>query len=292
MMGNKYRKKGRYQGSKRSSGIRWYWWVLGFAVWFGYMWLAFRPELQPMRDTILWKLLGKLALSGAVLYFAWIFPGHPPKQGQFIMTLMAFVFWQRMVLPSQRLLLLHITVLVFWSAGYLLYLMIRQKKNSEVLMFATCFFAIMLLDFMGEYVYVDGRDHHWQISLVLALLAGGAACYLIFNGFIRLKDNRMSEKVCWCIMAAFVSFIVIWATANNLNYMLDVSEPEHFEACILDKEIDSSGKTTEYEMTVVIGDQQIQLDVSQSDYFRYEIGETLPVELYEGFFNDPYYINE
>jgi hypothetical protein len=74
--------------------------------------------------------------------------------------------------------------------------------------------------------------------------------------------------------------------------MLDVSEPEHFEAYILDKEIDSSGKSTEYEMTVEIGGQQIQLDVSQSVYFRYEIGQNLPVDLYQGFFNDPYYINE
>lgn len=291
-MGKKRRKKGRYQGGKGSSGIKWYWWIAGFAVWFGYMWLAFRPELQPLRDTVLWKVTGKLLLSGVVLYFAWFSPGHPPRQGQIVMTLMAAVFWQTMILPSQRLLLLHITVLVFWAVGYLLYLMIWRKKSNDPLMFAAGFFAIMLLDFMGDYVYVDGRDHHWQLSLVLALLAGGAACYLMFNGYIRLKDDRMSEKVCWCIMAVFAAFILTWATANNLNYMLDVSEPEHFDAYILDKEIDSSGKTTEYEMTVVIGDQQIQMDISQSDYFRYEIGETLPVELYEGFFNDPYYINE
>lgn len=291
-MGKKARKKGRYQGKNRSGGIKWYWWLAGFTVWFGYMWLAFRPELQPLRDTALWKVAGKLLLSGVVLYFAWVFPGHPPKQGQIIMILMAAVFWQRLILPSQRLLLLHITVLVFWAVGYLLYLMIWKKKNSDILMFATGFFALMLLDFMGDYVYVDGRDHHWQLSLILALLAGGAACYLIFNGFIRLKDDRMSEKVCWCIMAAFASFILIWATANNLNYMLDLSEPERFEANILDKEIDSSGKNTEYEMTVLIGDQQIQMDVSQSVYFHYEIGEMLPVDLYQGFFNDPYYINE
>lgn len=291
-MGKKHRKKGRYQRGKAGGGIKWYGWLVGFAVWFGCMWLAFRPELQNMRDSILWKVAGKLILSGVVLYFAWVSPGHPPKQGQLIMTLMAFVFWQTMILPSQRLLLLHITVLVFWAVGYLLYLMIRKKKNNDLLMFATGFFAIMLLDFMGDYVYVDGREHHWQISLILALLAGAAACYLMFNGFIRLKDDRMSEKVCWCIMVAFASFILIWATANNLNYMLDVSEPEHFEAYILDKEIDSSGKTTEYEMTVVVRDQQIQMDVTQSVYFHYEIGETLPVELYEGFFNHPYYINE
>ena len=291
-MSKNRRKKGRYQGGRHSSGIRWYWWLIGFATWFGYMWLSYRPELQPMRDTVLWKAAGKLIFCGVLLYFAWVSPGHPPKQGQLIMTLMAFVFWQGMILPSQRLLLLHITVLVFWAAGYLLYLMIQKKKNNEPLMFATMFFAIMLLDFMGDYVYVDGREHHWQISLVLALVAGGAACYLMFRGFIRLKDDRMSEKICWCIMAAFASFILIWATANNLNYMLDLSEPEQFYVVIIDKEIDNSGKDTHYEMTVIIGDEQIQMNVSQSIYFHHEIGQTLPVDLYQGFFNDPYYINE
>lgn len=287
------KKKGKYAGKKLSSGIRWYWWLVGFAAWFGYMWLSYRPELQPMRDTAIWKVIGKLLCSGVLLYFAWVSPGHPPRTGQIIMTLMSVVFWQGLVLPSQRILMLHITILVFTATGYLLYLMIQKKKNNDLLMFATMFFAIMMLDFMREYTYVDGNDmRHWQISMLLALIAGGAACYLMFHGFIRLKDDRMSEKVCWCILAVFTSFVLIWATANNLNYMLDVSEPECFDACILDKEIDNSGKDTHYEMTVIIGKQQVQMNVSQSVYFHHEIGQTLPVDLYQGFFNHPYYINE
>ena len=166
--------------------------------------------------------------------------------------------------------------------------------QAAVVLFSTLFFGIMVLSAMKDYTYVRNNDafRYWQISLVLALLMGAAAWYLLVHGYIRLKDDRMSEKVCWCIMAVFASFVLIWATANNLNYMLDLSEPEQFHAVIIDKEIDNSGKDTHYEMTVIIGDEQIQMNVSQSVYFHHEIGQTLPVDLYKGFFNHPYYINE
>jgi len=293
-MGKKVRGKGRYQGKKRSKGVKWYWAVAGFFAWFGYMILSFRPEFQPLRETILWKIAGKLVFSGVLLYFAWVSPGHPPRGGQIIMTLMATVFWQTMVIPSNRFVLLCMTVYVFAGIGYLLRLMITKKKSNDPLLFATLFLGIMVLSAMKDYTYVRDNDafRHWQISLVLALAAGAAAWYLMFHGYIRLKDDRMSEKVCWCILAVFGAFAMIWSTANNLNYMLDLSEPERFDMVIVDKEIDTSGKNTDYEMTLRFRDEVIELNVSQSVYFRYEIGQNLPVDLYQGFFNDPYYIKE
>lgn len=290
----KYRNKGRYQGKKHSKGIPWYWWVLGAIAWFVYMMLSFRPEYQPLRDTLIWKLSGKLVFSALILYFAWLSPRHPTRGGQIIMTLMAALFWVTLLIPSHRFLLLCMTVLVYSGIGYLLRTMIRKKKNNEPLMFATMYFAIMLLSFMKDYTYVydDGAMRHWQLSLALAVLTGVASWDLIFHGHIQLKDDRVSEKVCWCIMAVFCGFVLPWATIHNMNYMLDGSEPERFEMVILDKEIDTSGKDTNYEMTLRFRNGEIELNVDQSTYFHYEIGQTLPVDLYQGFFHDPYYINE
>lgn len=290
----KYRKKNRFQGKNHSKGVRWCWWVLGAVIWFGYMMLSFRPEYQPLRDTIVWKISGKLVFSGVILYFAWLSPHHPPRGGQTIMTLMATIFWQTMVIPSNRFLLLCMTVYSFSGIGYLLWLMITKKKNNEPLMFATMYLVIMVMSAMKDYTYVydNNATRHWQICMILALLTGAAAWYLMYHGYIRLKDDRTSEKVCWCIMALFCGFVLPWMTINNMNYMLDLSEPERFDMVIVDKEIDNSGKDTDYEMTLRFRDEEIELNVSQSVYFRYEIGQTLPVDLYQGFFNDPYYINE
>lgn len=292
-MGKKCRSKGKYQGRNSRKGIQWYWYVLGFGAYLVFMILEFRPELQPMRDTVAYQIIGKMVPSGIILYFAWAAKNQPPRPGQIIMTLMAAAFWQGLLIPSQRLILLHITVLVFAGTGYLLYLMIQKKKNNEPLMFATMLFGIMLLQFMRDYTYVDGEDtRHWLISLILALVAGGAACYLIFNGYIKLKDDRMSEKVCWCIMAVLAAFILFWSTANNLNYMLDFSVSEQYQMTVTDKEIISTRNDTHYEFTLEYQEKEIGLNVPQSTYFQYEIGDSFPVELYRGFFGDPYYIAE
>ena len=292
-MGKKNKYRSKYSDRNRCKGIQWYWWLLGFGAYLVFMILEFRPELQPMRDTILWKVTGKAIYSGLILYFAWIAKKHPPRSGQIIMTLMAATFWLGLIVPSNRLVLLYITVLVFAGIGYLFFLVIQKKKNNEPLMYATMFFAIMLLDFMRDYTYVDGDDtRHWQISLVLALIVGVAACYLIFYGFIRLKDDRMSEKVCWCIISVVVAFILFWTTVNNLNYMLDFSLPDQYQMTITDKEINSSKSGTYYELTLVYKKEKFDLNVPQSTYFQYEIGDRFPVELYRGFFGDPYYIAE
>lgn len=290
-MGRNYKKKGRCKGRNRSKGIQWYWWLVGFAVWFVMMWLSFRPNLQPLRDTVIYKVIGKMIPSGILIYFSWFSKGKPSGLGQVIMTLMAVIFWQGLIIPSQRLILLHITILVFAATGYLLYLMIHKKKNNEPLMFATMYFAIMLLDGMRDYTYADGNDmRHWVIALVLGVAAGAVAYYLVFYGHIRLKDDRISEKVCWCILAVFATFILVWSTANNLNYILDFTLPEEYEMSIKDKNIDSSRSGTYYELKVEYKGNEIELDVTQSTYFRYEIGDIFPVDLYRGFLGDPYYI--
>lgn len=292
-MGKKHRRKGNYQSRNSRKGIQWYWWLLGLCAYLVFMILEFRPELQPMRDTAAYKIIGKMVPSGIIIYFAWAAKNHPPRPGQIIMTLMAAVFWQGLIIPSMRIVLLHITVLVFSGTGYLLYLMIYKKKNNEPLMYATLFFGIMLLDFMRDYTYVDGDDtRHWLVSLVLALVAGGVACYLIFNGYIKLKDDRMSERVCWCILAVFAAYIMFWSTANNLNYMLDFSVSEQYLMTVIEKEIVSNKNDIHYEFTLEYKEKEINLNVAQSTYFQYEVGERFPVELYRGFFGDPYYIEE
>jgi hypothetical protein len=61
---------------------------------------------------------------------------------------------------------------------------------------------------------------------------------------------------------------------------------------IADKDIDSSRSGTYYEFILVYEGKEIELDVSQSEYFQYEIGDSFSVDLYQGFFGDAYYIAE
>lgn len=271
--------------------MTWHWWVLGIVAYMAFLVLENRPELQPMRDSMLYKLLWKAAYSSVILYFAWFSKLRPERPGQLIMTLMAFAYWQILFVPSQRLLLLHITLLVFAGIGYLLWLKIQTGKNNAPLSWTTVFMGLALMQV--DYTYQDGNTgRHWEISLLMAVLAGAAAWYLIFNGILRLKDDRMSEKVCWCVVAAGAAFALSFFTANNLNYMLDYSLPEQYSMTIAQKDIQSSRSGTDYEFLLTYKGEEIKMDVSQSIYYQYEVGDSFPVELYQGFFGDAYYIAE
>lgn len=278
----------------RKSGIvfPWYWLLLAFGAMLVFLFLGYRPELQSMRETLAYQVVMKMIPTGVLLYFAWVAKSRPPKTGQIIMTLMAAVFWQGLIIPSRRALLLSNMILVFAGIGYLFYLWFRRNQINKPLLGAAAFFGLMLMQFNMDYTFLDGKEHYWLISLVLALLVGAVGCYLMIRGLIVLKDDRISEKICWCFLVTFAAFVLFWTTANNLNYLLDFSQPQQCFMTIAEKDIDSSRSGTYYEFTLVYEGKEIELDVSQSEYYQYEIGDSFPVDLYQGFFGDAYYIAE
>lgn len=267
--------------------------VLLLAGVIGAMLFLVHPSLQPMRDTLAYKIIGKIIITGLLLYFAWVAKSRPPRLGQIIMTLMASILWQGFLIPSERLVILNATVLTFVGFGYLLYLNVMLDKNNKPLCWATVFLFFVLLLQMRYYTYLDGKTHYWVFSLVMALLAGIVACYFIHRGLRWLLDeDTVLERICVCFVVSFAVFMISWSTANNINYFLDFSEPEEYCMTIADKDIDSSRSGTYYEFTLVYEGKEIELDVSQSEYYQYEIGDSFSVDLYQGFFGDAYYIAE
>ena len=257
----------------------------------GAMLILVHPNLQPMRDTLAYKIIVKMILTGLLLYFAWVAKSRPPRLGQIIMTLIAFVLWQSFLIPAERLVLLNATVLTFVGIAYLLYLNVILDNNNKPLCWATAFLSLILLLQMRYYTYLDGKTQYWIFSLVLALLAGIVACYLIHRGLRWLLDeDTILERISVCFIVAVAVFILSWSTANNMNYFLDFSQPEEYSMTIVDKETSSSRAGTYYEVVLVHNEKEITLHVSQSTYYQYEIGDSFTVELYQGFFKDPYFI--
>ena len=286
------KKKQHRRNTRRDFIFPWYWLLLIFGAMLVLMFLMYRPELQSMRDSLSYQIVVKMIPTGVLLFFAWVARSRPPKAGQIIMTLMAVVFWLSLIIPSRRILLLSVMILVFVGIGYLLYLWLRNGKIHKPLLAATAFFCLMFMQFNMDYTFLDGKEHYWQISLVLALVVGAVGCYLMMKGMIVLEDDRISEKICWCFVATFAAFVLFWTTVTNLNYLLDFSQPQQCFMTIADKDIDSSRSGTYYEFILVYEGKEIELDVSQSEYFQYEIGDSFSVDLYQGFFGDAYYIAE
>ena len=78
-----------------------------------------------------------------------------------------------------------------------------------------------------------------------------------------------------------------------LNYMLDQSEPTVYEMVIEEKDIDRGYKSrTDYYIFFDHGGKELKMEVSSETYAAHEVGDTLPVMLYDGAFDKPYFIIE
>ena len=78
----------------------------------------------------------------------------------------------------------------------------------------------------------------------------------------------------------------------NLNYALDSNEPTQQITTIVDKDVDTSGKSRDYIFTLELDGKTFDLNVSSSTYYDYEISEEFIVEYRQGAFNHPFYIEK
>ena len=286
-MSKKSRKK-----TSGNKGVSWKWWLLALAGWLLLMILEGRPQLQPIRDSLAYRLMTKLILSGVILYFTFCWREKQTLPAKVILCISALLPFQTLLIQSDRFLLITILLIPLVGTAYLLYQHITTKRHSQVLFYVTMTLYLFGIMSSRDYTFVNNADgfHFWRVSLLAAVLLGAGGIYLVANGILTLKDNRISEKVCLCLLTFFMGFVLTWATAMNLNYALDTSEPKVYSLEIIEKDISSSRSGTDYYLYVELHGEKRRLTVSQSDYHSCDIGDDHYVYLYSGAFNDPYYI--
>ncbi len=261
----------------------------------GLMLLFNLPALQSVRDSLAFVIIIRMVISLIPLYFTWIHKSKPePVIAKLLSTLVAISIWFPLFLQSSQAITIIDMVLFFLLLGYIIYLVLAKKSTFKVVNFEAMYFGLSMLLMMGDYTYVDnsGGIHFWQASLIVAIIAGVISVVLLKKGVISLKYDRKFDKVSVVILTFFAAFAISWATASNLNYALDTQEPIEYIAVIEDKDMDLNTKSAdEYELKLTFDDKTIKLNVSQSEYYAYEIGDKFPIKLYKGAFNDPYYIS-
>lgn len=279
------KKKGKYEG-KRKPDKRWLWWLLVIPVYVAVTLLAEHPSLQ-----IIWKII----LSGAALFFSYFWKKDQPIMAKVILLSVACMPWLTTLGVTQRHLLLVETVLMYVAIVTLLYWNIKEHCSHETVLMAAIFLMVSVVITFSRYTYVDDsvQMRHWPVYLACGILAAVVLGVLLAKGFISLEDDRASENIAACIIAGLLGFVIPLTTVNNINYMLDTSEPTVYELTIGEKETESSSKGgRRYYLIVGRNGQQLEMRVSQSEYYQYEVGDKLPVALYEGALGDAYYIVE
>lgn len=291
------KKSGKYSNKKRSEpGINLWWWLLAIPAWLGFMILEGRPQLQYIRDSLAYTVAVKTVISGVLIFLTFFRKKKQPKGAKILMIAYAVMPWLSMVILSDRLWLAILLLLMVVSIGYQIYLNLKHHKNSMLLMGTTTMLSVLPVMEMTESYVFSGSSWEfpfWPVSVAVMVLTTAAVTYLVVKGYWYLKDDRTSEKVCVCIIAAFFSFMLSEFCLWHINYILDTSEPVSYELTIVEKDLQTHSKGgTDYILVVSHKGQKMEMEVSQSEYYHYEVGDKLPVTFYEGFFGQPYYIAE
>ena len=78
-----------------------------------------------------------------------------------------------------------------------------------------------------------------------------------------------------------------------MNVYLDTSAPTYEEYVIIDKGIKAgSRQVTTYEFDVKKDATVFTIGVSETVYYSHEVNDTIKLSIYNGAFNEPYYIYE
>lgn len=268
-----------------------------FAVFLGVLYLTTSPELQSFRNSLAYQLIVRLAITLPLVYFTWFHPKKPKKPpliGRLLSTALILTVWLPLLIESPKINILF-NLTIFWGLlGYILYRYSAKGESYAVLYAELLGMVFWLIGTGNDYTFVNASHslHFWQWGLVLALIGMGVTVFFLCRHKIRLKDNRLSEKLGLVFAVGFAVFVFCTYTAYNLNYALDFSDPVIYTVEIEEKDIVSGYKqSTRHSFTFTIEGKTVKLNIPKSDYYAYEVGDVYTVKCYEGAFGDNFYLN-
>lgn len=282
------RKKRRYNVYNKND----IWLSVGFCAALILLWLFnLLPALQPIRDSLAFAITGRIIISGIIVYFTWFHSSKPNLLGSIISTTVAVLFWLPLLPISNQVLMIiriAITLAVFVYMAIMFFVM---KKWFGVIIAEALLLVLLLALDMLDYEYLNNPNsfHFWLIPLILSVIMTILSIILILLDKI---DMRRSDLIALPFIVFIAIFFISMSVICNLNYALDTNEPIEKSAIILDVDIDAGARqATTYEFYLLIDEKKIKLNVSQSEFYKYEIGDSYPVKIYKGAFNEPFYIS-
>lgn len=287
--GKRRRSYGSYQSRRRKKRIRealsGWWVVLGM---FALLWLLGWPGLQDFRDTFLFEVLLRSGMSLPYVYFGFLHRKRPPVGGQVFAVLTALAVWAPM-LPISRRTVMMLFLLITWAdAGAAVWYRVFRQKSYSVLGWAAVHMGMMILMNLGIRVSTMEGFPFWFPSLVIAVAAAWVCFRLLWSGQVVLKDDRLSERVAVVIGAFAIGFYLVWMSCVCANFGLDTSSPKRYDAVVEEKDV-SGGRSTSYYVYVTIQEERIRFEITQSEFYRVQVGDECIVEWHRGFLGEPYY---
>ena len=253
-------------------------------------------QLIMLSDLPLLSLVVMSTILCAVLIFlTWRVKKNFPLPAKMVTTGSLLFFTYFPVLLSRKMWILFcvlwfvILVVIEQIFRHVVY---KTKLNADILLAQLLYLICWLGAAVNTYGY--GKNAYipfWQVSLVIALVFGLLQAVLAEQTEQDVKKN-ITKKLSVFLIYGLLSFFVVSAGVQNLNYALDVSEPTRYSAVIEAKRSHHSRKGRDYRyFRFTVNGETIDLDVPASTYRTYNVGDTYNITRYQGAFGVPYYVS-
>ena len=251
------------------------------------------PELSDFRNSIYGSIVYFLILVGIILCVTLSHKISMPLLGKITVWGYGLLFILLSIFDFGRIemLFLFIYSVINVCIAIFLYQKYGVAYKSIWLFGAFSYFTTIVVVSRVKYLHGElNSTFLWSAILVSTIIFVPCLIY----GIRYFKLYRDWEKLIGLPLAVLLGgFVLTWLTVASMNVYLDTSAPTYEEYTIIDKDVKAgSRQITTYELEVEKDDTVFTIGVSEIAYYSYEINDTIKLSVYNGAFNEPYYIHE
>ena len=251
------------------------------------------PELSDFRNSIYGSIVYFLILVGIILCVTVSRKISMPLLGKITVWGYGLLFILLSIFDFGRIemLFLFMYSVINVCIAIFLYQKYGVAYKSILLFGALSYFTTIVVVLRVKYLHGElNSTFLWSAILVSIIIFVPCLIY----GIRYFKLYRDWEKLIGLPLAVLLGgFVLTWLTVASMNVYLDTSAPTYEEYTIIDKDVKAgSRQVTTYELEVKKDDTVFTIGVSEIAYYRHEVNDTIKLSVYNGAFNEPYYIHE
>lgn len=242
---------------------------------------------------LLYRAIG-LLLCLPIMILPWLDKDNTSLCGKLLTTIsVLFQVVLPLFLPHRWSILadiFHVAILLgvllaTWRVG--------QKKLGLGSLFLVWGLQILMITvhqffFSARYSFVDHVEilPLWPVPFVIGTVLG------IFIAVKYLWENSsIPGRIAYSLLSAVMFSMLLWGFTVNLNYALDMGQPQLQTVIVEGKDIDRHRKgPDDYELEFTLNGESASIEVSARQYYQYEIGDSLELYRYEGAFGVPFFL--
>ncbi len=267
--------------------------LLSLIVLFGLLDYTLSPQLSDFRNSIYGIIINFLILDGIILYLTISRKINMPLLGKFTVWGFGLLLILTAIFNFGKIEELFFLIYAIFNIIVTVYLYKKTGIGYKSIWGFGAFSYLSTMAFVFRAEYING-DLCLTFLIPAILISVVAFIPCLIYGVREFKLYRDVEKlICVPLLGVLGGFALTWLTVLSMNVYLDTSTPTYEEYVIIDKDIRAGARQiTTYELEVKNGDTVFTIGVSETAYYSYEINDPIRLSVYNGAFNEPYYIHE